>query len=218
MKKLLLKKCINKGHPGYDLRIKNKNLNVQDLLTELNDFIGSGRVERVWPGDRSSCCACDLCCYEPLPVTSIDVENICRAKNIEFMEAFKYLWVEVQGNVVDITLRRARGGRCIFLTRDKTCSIYQYRPFACQAYICCSTTEKTEELKSQIVNQGMDELVRKAISEFKALGLDLPVNKGKKTAVNITDWSENCFTGKKNYSEVLLKDLLSPDLMKVLLL
>lgn len=219
MKKVLFIKQKIKGYPGYDMRIRDENLSVRDLLEEMNEFVESGQIERVWPGNRTNCYACDLCCYEPLPVTSIDVENICQAKHItEFSEAFKYLWVEVCGEIVDITLRRTEGGRCIFLTAEKTCSIYRYRPFLCQTYVCCGTTENVEELRSQIVNQGMDELVRKSILTFQTRGLLLPVDRGREDGIDLADWSENCFTGKTDYSEILLQDVLSSDLLRILLL
>lgn len=217
MQKVKLKRTTLEGIPGYGLKIVDINLSIQDLLTEVNQFFEKGKIERLWPEGCSDCFGCDLCCHEPLPVTSIDVENISRAKNVSFTDAFKYLRVETRDNIVDITLKRTRNNRCVFLNKDGICSIYKYRPFICQTYICCQTEDAVEELRSQVVNQGMDELIRTSIIAFKNEGRDLPVNYGKQGSINLEDWHKNCFTGKHNYAEVALKNVLSANCMKALL-
>lgn len=217
--RLQFRKTIINGVAGFDLKVKSGNASVQDLLDAMNDFIENGAPARLWPPDsRSSCCGCDLCCHEPLPVTAIDAENIARALQLDFISVFKYLRVEVQANVVDITLQRKNMRNCIFLQKDGKCSIYKVRPFLCQTYICCQNPESMNELRSQIANQGMDELVRKAIMAFKARGKDLPVSRGTSRHIDLADWPRNCFTAKKTYSELLLKNVLSSDLLRVLLI
>ncbi|MEN6326361.1 MAG: YkgJ family cysteine cluster protein [Syntrophomonas sp.] len=211
-------KTMQKGFPDFELQIKNGKANIQDFLNAINDFIEIGALPRRWPSNCSSCYGCDLCCHEPLPVTSIDIENFCRTLKIDFMASFKYLWVEVQGNVVDITLRRKKGQDCIFLHQDGTCKIYRARPFLCQSYICSNTPESINKIRSEIVNPGMDELVRKAIVTYKSHGKTIPVNRGSARYISLTDWPRNCFSDKKSYSEILLKNVLSSDLMRVLLL
>ncbi len=218
MTKVQFKKTTQKGFPDFELQIKSGNASIQDFLNVMNNFIENGALPRRWPANTSSCYGCDLCCHEPLPVTSVDIENICRTLQIGFMSAFKYLWVEVQSNIVDITLKRKKGQNCIFLHPDGTCRIYKARPFLCQSYICTNTPESINKIRSEIVNQGMDELVRKAIVSYKLQGKTIPVNRGSTRYLNLTDWSRNCFSDKKSYSEILLKNVLSSDLMRVLLL
>jgi hypothetical protein len=75
-----------------------------------------------------------------------------------------------------------------------------------------------EEVRSTIVNQGMDELVRKSLLLFNSRGLELPVNKGNKKYIKIGDWKKNKFSGKSSYSDILIKDILPSDLMRHLLL
>jgi len=218
LRKLHLRKKTIDKLPGYELRIRDRNLTIQDFLCEVNDFFENAELPRLWPQGNHNCYGCDLCCHEPLPVSSIDVEQICQATGSIFSQAFKYLWVETQGNIIDITLRRRRDGSCIFLRKDSTCSIYQYRPFLCQTYICCQTSPEMEEVRSTIVNQGMDELVRKSLLLFNSRGLELPVNKGNKKYIKIGDWKKNKFSGKSSYSDILIKDILPSDLMRHLLL
>ncbi len=218
MKKLQITKKIIQELPGYEIKILEKKASIQDLLDELNLFIEEGKLERLWPEGQKSCLGCDLCCHEPLPVTSIDVRKICQAREIDLIDAYKYLWVEAEDNVIDITLRRTRGGSCIFLQSDSTCSIYENRPFLCQTYICCKTTPQMEEFRSQVVNMGMDELIRASIQAFSCAGKTLPLNRSHNARVNIKDWDKNKFTSKKNYSNILIKEVLSSDLFKHMLL
>lgn len=218
MNKLQITKNIIQGLPGYEIKIIDRQANLQDLLDELNQFIEQGNLERLWPQGQHSCLGCDLCCHEPLPLTSIDVIQICQARGIDLIEAYKYLWVEAQDNMVDITLRRSRGGRCIFLQSDSTCSIYDNRPFLCQTYICCQTTPQIEELRSQVVNMGMDELIRISIQRFSSVGKNLPLNRSHNAKMNIKDWGKNEFTGKNNYAGILIKNVLASDLFKHMLL
>lgn len=213
---VLLIRSQEQNGPGFRLGVKYFNINLQEVLNEINLFIETGGLPRLWPEKTTRCAGCHLCCHEPLPVTSIDLLNICRAFSISFTEAFKYLNLEVDGNVVDITLKR-RNGDCIFLNRQGLCRIYTDRPFLCQTYICCHTHEAFEELRSQVVNQGMDELVRLAMLSFKQEGRELPVSRGKTKNINFKDWPKNRFSGKKAYSELLLENVLSSDLKKVLL-
>lgn len=218
MPKVQFTKTMLKGMAGFDLQVKSGNASIQEFLDAMNEFVEKAALPRLWPPNCSNCYGCNLCCHEPLPVTSIDVENICRALQIDFIESFKYLWVQVQGNVVDITLKRKKGHNCIFLNQEGICKIYSARPFLCQSFICSNVPESLNEIRSQIVNQGMDELVRKAIMAFKSRGKAIPVNLGSTRYVNLNDWPRNCFSDKKSYSKILLKNVLSSDLMRVLLL
>lgn len=218
MEKIIFRRQVIKGLPGYEIKIADQSASVQDLLDGLNVFIINGKLERLWPEKQQDCCGCDLCCHEPLPVTSIDVANICQARGISLVKAFQYLWVQAERNVADITLKRGKNQRCVFLQANGLCSIYMNRPFLCQTYICCQTTAVMEELRSQVVNQGMDELIRLSIEAFQKTGSPLPVNRSRNPRIDLQDWTSNIFTGKNSYSQILLKGVLSSDLFKQMLL
>lgn len=217
MNKVRIVKKNIKGMPGYDLSFTDRNVTVGEYLDAMNSFIETGAIARLWPADRSQCQGCDLCCHEPLPVTSIDVMNLCKATDTDFTAVFRYLWVEARDQCIDITLRRGAGESCTFLQADGTCRIYPYRPFTCQTYVCCQTSEKAELLRSRVVNAGMDELIRSSIPAFKTTGRRLPLNQSRQAIIRISDWPENCFTGKTNYYQVRLRELLTSDFKRFLI-
>lgn len=207
-----------KGQPGYDIKLADREVTVGEYLETMNDFIESGQVERLWPRGRHECRGCDLCCHEPLPVTSVDVYNICQATGTDAREVFRYLWVEARGNNIDITLRRGDEENCVFLNpATGTCSIYKYRPFTCQTYICCQTSARVELLRSRVVNLGMDELIRSSIQTFKETGGKLPVDLSEGAVVRGSDWAKNCFTGQTDYQAIRLRELLTSDFKRFLL-
>lgn len=216
MKKLIISKSQERQGPGYQLQMRDKTASLQDLIDALDEYMASGNADRLWPEKLESCRGCHLCCHEPLPVTNIDVKRICQATGTGFTEAFRYLNVEVQGRAVDITLKRP-GGNCVFLSKHGTCGIYNDRPFLCHAYICCHVPEAVQEIYSQVVNQGMDELVRQALEAFTRQGKQLPTRRGNCRQVRLADWPPNCFTGKQDYNQLPMGEVLSSALLKVLL-
>ncbi len=219
MSKISIKSIAIQGRSGYDIEIMDKDAVLQDLLDEVNRYIAEGSPRRLWPAAKlSSCYGCDLCCYEAIPLTSVDVISLCSLKRISLVQAYKYLWVEARDKVIDITLRRNREGRCIFLQSDATCSIYAGRPFVCQTYLCCPTTSQVEELRSQVVNMGMDELIRITMDAFAFRGKALPLNRSRNARIDRRDWGKNSFTGKKDYAGIRIKNVLSSDLFKHMLL
>lgn len=201
---------------GYDLRLFNPHASIQDLLDELCLFLESGNLDRAWPGNRSACKGCEWCCHEPVPLTSVDVLNIGTALQLTLGEVFDYLWVEVRGPVIDIILQRREEERCLFLSSENTCTIYPYRPFVCQTYLCCPTGPLLEQVLSEVVNAGMDDLVRRALKEFR-YGGGMPVNRVNEPRVCWGDWPRNGFSGKTAYRQILLKRILSSDLYGSLL-
>jgi len=215
--RLQIKPARFNGQSGFELHIQDPHITVQEFLDELNYSYLHMNWPRLWPVNRVSCEGCDLCCQEPLPVTSIDVMQIGEALGIHQLEVFRYLWVEVQGPVVDITLRR-RGQKCIFLNSQGKCSIYAQRPFACQTYLCCQTSPEFEQLRSQIVNKGMDELVRSSLAAFNKAGKPLPINRSLNPDIDPLDWPKGYFTGKTSYKQIKLSKVLSFDLWHKMLL
>lgn len=215
---MVIKPLAIEGRPGYDIKISQDHATIQNLLDHLNHFIDQEPITRLWPPERSNCYGCDLCCRDWIPLTSIDVKQILEIKGIDLIEAYKYFWVEAQEEVLDITLRRKRDGRCIFLQSNGTCAIYKKRPFVCQTYICCPSTPQVEELRSQVVNKGMDELIRISLQAFASRGQSLPLNRSFRARIRQEDWGKNVFSGKEEYSRIRLKKVLSSDLFKHMLL
>lgn len=207
-----------KGQPGFDIKVRDSKITVQELLDELNQAYQEMNLPRLWPGNRVDCAGCDLCCQEPLPVTSVDVRQLRETLGVGETEVFRYLWVELQGPAADITLRRVRGGKCVFLNTQGRCRVYAARPFACQTYLCCQTGPILEAMRGQIVNAGMDELVRSSIAGFQRIGQPFPVNRSYQGQLNQRDWPKGYFTGKTSYSEVRLARILSFDLWRKMLL
>jgi Fe-S-cluster containining protein len=222
--KLLVKPTIIKGLPGFELLIRDANITVQELLFELNQAYQEQDLPRLWPqksgdstGTYGDCEGCSLCCQERLPVTSIDVLQIRKALGLDAMEVFGFLWVEVQGPAVDITLRR-RKQRCIFLDQQGRCKIYNQRPLACQTYLCCQTGPRFQEMRSQIINAGMDELVRYSLAAFHQSDRLFPIDRAYSPRINHRDWQKGYFTGKTNYQQLKLARVLSFGLWHSMLL
>jgi hypothetical protein len=218
LKMIEIKHLKIEGKMGYDIKIRKKYATIQNLLENLNRFIEQEPLQRLWPPGRSNCYGCDLCCYERIPLTSIDVKQIMDFKGISLIGVFKYLWVEAQEKAIDISLRRKRDGSCTFLQSNGTCAIYEKRPFVCQTYICCPSTAEVNELRSQVVNQGMDELVRISLQAFALRGQTLPLNFSLRPRIRSEDWGKNVFSGKEDYSQILLRKVLSSDLFEQMLL
>lgn len=211
-------RCQINSLPGFDVRFTSPKVTLGQLLEEINRFYAEDGLPRLWPEDRNDCRGCDLCCHEPLPITSIDADLIRDYLRLDAAGLFGHLWVEEQDHAVDITLRRGKGGRCTFLSMEGTCRIYPVRPFACQTYLCCRTSDNFENLRSQVINTGMDELVRSSIEVFRQQGRSLPVNQGRTSRVVASHWLCNCFTGKNRYDQIRIIKVLSSDLWRSMLL
>jgi len=210
-----------KGKTALDILIADQNASVLDYLFAVDDFIVNAPVERARNQWSSSCYGCFACCQERVPLTSIDYEQIFRYHTIR---AEKHTWrrcldiislITVVGRQVDITLRLDRSGMCIFLDRNRgLCTIYPIRPLVCRMYVCTPLSKNAADLRELVVNMGEDELVRLWL--WDALhAKTMPVfHEGDQADIHIEDWKENPFSGKKDYRDILLKDLCPPGLWK----
>lgn len=154
--------------------------------------------ERFCQEKTASCYGCVGCCQERVPVTSVDAlrlrdylgcaswQELCR----------KYLTIEkLPDGAIDICLRRDAEGCCLFMDRQQACcSIHPGRTFACATHYCLPRSRQLADLRSRVINQGMDELVRLLIAE----GL---------LDSDIADYPPNAFTGKRSYAEIELDKL-----------
>jgi len=207
-----------KGKTGLDILIADHKSSVADYLSAVDEFAPVGRSRNKL---SSGCFGCFACCQERIPLTSIDYEQIFSHHLIKSVEhnwprfLDKISLITVVGRRVDITLRLDRGGMCIFLDRNKgLCTIYPIRPLVCRTYICAPLSKNAADLRELIVNQGEDELVRLWLED--ALHAEaMPVyHEGDQADIRIEDWRENPFSGKKEYRDILLKDLCPPGLWR----
>lgn len=207
---------------GYDVKINDEYASVQDYLNALNKAIETLPLTRARSG-RKDCAGCDLCCAERAPLTWIDVINLKRHFNIkerhfDIQALLKKIgYTVIDGPVVDIMLRRGKDNKCIFLHKEKKlCNIYQFRPLVCQAFICAPSTRRAIWLWELVVNKGEDELVRRWLLEAQRTGRNLIYDKGYNPGPCLSDWEPTPFSNKYSYREVLLKDLCSQKLWKLL--
>lgn len=211
-----------KSGTGYDVRIRDETATVRDYLDAINAFIDDENLLR---GENLTVCkGCDGCCWERLPLTYIDVLKILQAPQVqaaltggqpslpEFLAKFAYVYVD--GPAVDITFGHKLHGACLWLDEPKrSCQQYTWRPLVCQSFICSPSTKTAKELRSAIINQGMDELVRQAILTAGTAGMPLVMHEAYNPAVSPADWPENPYSGKIIYDEVFLRDLCTDELL-----
>ncbi|AVX21741.1 MULTISPECIES: YkgJ family cysteine cluster protein [Carboxydocella] len=204
-----------KGNQGYDLRILDPSATIADYLQAINEFIENGPSRRTRAPVRQ-CKGCDLCCYERIPLTYIDVLVLYRhlhgqypapAQLLSFLNSHAYIYV--QGRAVDISLARDEQGACIFLDQTTgTCRVYQARPLVCQTYLCSPAGKNFTRLRNTIVNLGEDELVRQWLLATQACGAELYFHEGWQPRVRLSDWDPGPFAEKKDYGEVILSQFL----------
>jgi len=207
-----------KKSAGYDLLVRDESAAVQDYLDAINAYIEDENLTR---GENLKVCkGCDGCCRERLPLTHIDVLKMLQAPGVqdtlaggrppllEFLAKFAHVYVE--GPAVDIIFGRELHGACVWLKEAAgCCENYAWRPLVCQSYVCSPSSGKAKEIRSAIINQGMDELVRQAILTAGKAGVPLIMHEAYDPSVSLEDWPENPFSGKINYGEILLRDLCS---------
>lgn len=200
------------------------DISVQDYLDALNEAILSQDLFRSRGEGTELCQGCDVCCGERMPLTAIDLRGLAQSPmvreslEVDFEAApeealikmvRRFCRIYVKGGTVDISLRLEEDGKCPFLNRQtKTCSVYDFRPFVCQAYICCPASKEALELRQAVVNAGEDELVRLVLNYAAQASMDLWYDEADAPSVNFEDWQPGPFSGKESYEQVMLKDIL----------
>lgn len=214
-----MKLSIFKTQEGfYDVAVLDPRATVQDYLDAINQFIDNNA--------EPPCKGCDECCWERIPLTSIDALHYLRELGqeleldkdwplLDFLQRYTYVYAE--GGAVDISLGFTLEGACGFLDQEqKICSSYTARSLVCQSFICLESSERAQELRSELVNQGMDELVRLWLTQSKAAGVKLTMQEHYGPEPQLADYPANAFTGKQHYGEVLLQEVCPPNLWKKL--
>lgn len=200
------------------------DISVQDYLDSLNEAILAKELFRSRGKGTKSCQGCDVCCGERMPLTAIDLRVLALSPKVReslkvdfdaapeeaLMKMVKrFCYIYVKGDTVDISLRLEEDGKCPFLNRQtKTCSVYNFRPFVCQAYICCPVSNEALELRRAVVNAGEDELVRLVLNYAAQASMGLWYDEADAPSVNFGDWQPGPFSGKESYQQVILKDIL----------
>ncbi|NLO89332.1 MAG: YkgJ family cysteine cluster protein [Clostridia bacterium] len=216
-----------KDGKGYDITISNPEATVQDYLNALNRAIEGYDFERLWT-PREKCFGCDLCCRERIPLTLADAvilaEHLPTNKKAGWEDALaevirKYCRIFVYGDIVDIHLRLTDDEACPFLNEEKgICRIYPHRPLVCQTFICCPMTGKAERLREALVNWGEDELVRwwMKYAYEKAIAVWFDEGDNPEIDLGCFDFVSEPFKFISGYSKVKIRDVVSPDLWKLL--
>ncbi|KKM12243.1 hypothetical protein SY88_03500 [Clostridiales bacterium PH28_bin88] len=129
----------------------------------------------------------------------------------------RYGYVVAEGRKVDIIVRTGEDGRCVFLEpHSRLCGIYPVRPLVCRTYICCPQTARVERLRAEVVNLGEDQLVRDWLLDAAVRGAQPDFHEGYVAAPARDDWPPTPFAEKRDYAEVLLKDVCSTKLWQQL--
>lgn len=193
---------------GMDLCVHSEKATVMDFCQAVERFITENNFRRQ-RAIVATCEGCDICCQERIPLTSVDIYKFKENLFPELLlDAFlkRYTYVSITDRVVDIYLARDIHDQCIFLDKNKKCKAYLYRPFTCQTYLCIRFSNKVAKLREYIVNSGEDELVRMWLQLKEPI-----VHEAYQININPQDYPESIWTGKRNYQDILLKDIVSQD-------
>lgn len=189
---------------GYDIRILDAKATVADYLDALLEFADKYLTD---------CRGCDGCCHERAPLISTDLDLLSDILTTtaypahDILKSFCGLSANADG-AMDITLDRDKSGNCRFLdTGHKTCKQHHSRPFVCRSFFCLTKSFRAEALRNAIINAGEDELIRMLWREEKNGAPHI-----LKDNFDIEDYPETGFAGKKHIGEVLIREVISPQL------
>lgn len=187
----------------YDLEILDSRATIQDYLDAINKFIETNMTK--------PCRGCDECCWERIPLTSIDVLNYKKSNLLDFLKSNCY--VHVEGRVVDISLGFTLEGACAFLDQtQRICTNYAARSLVCQSFICLQSSGRAQDIRSELVNAGMDELVKLWLTKLKNSGQKPFIHEAHNPCPDLRDYPMNGFSNKKHYNQVLIKEVCSKEL------
>ena len=181
------------------------------------------------------CDGCTSCCWERAPLTAPDALGIITAAEADGdsdsngsgaaavgspaqAALLRFIrdraWVDAEA--ADVCLRRLPAGSCIYLDTDSArCTAYAIRPLVCRTYVCLPSDPAAEALRRQIVNEGENELLRllgEAAYAFPDLLPCLPPS----VAANWRGFRARGFTGKKNFADVFIREVVRQGLWEKL--
>lgn len=198
---------------GYDLIVMNSEAHVQDYLNALSRAIDQSSLGCYRKNALPVCAGCGVCCIDTVPLISwIDILNLQEHLGTGYESLQQFLnrggYIQPGWRWVDFTLRKGEDGFCVFLNRkSRLCSIHPARPLACQLYTGCRATRRADTVREYVVNMAKHDLVRQWLIQAGELGNTPAIHEGYRPRPK-----PNVFSGRKNYRQVLLKDLLPPEL------
>lgn len=187
----------------YDVVVMSKDATVADYEKGCEEVFSSETAVRNY---ASSCFGCNKCCCGRIPVTLYDIYRLKAVgvgTELDIRQWIKkYARVKNFGKCLDICLSVMDDGVCIFWDRDRgKCRVYEGRPLVCRSYICAPLSWRGENLRTQVINSGEDELVNFLIGKSPSLIID-----------------EKNFAMRYSYENLLLRDILTKRLWHYLTL
>ncbi len=195
---------------GCDLQILADDATLEDFMLALDQFAAQYMAD---------CKGCDSCCQERAPLIAPDIPRLASLLPASPWPAHAVIAafgeITVENGVTDITFRRPNG-MCIHLDAvNRCCRHWPERAFVCRSHFCLPRSERIAELRGEIVNAGENELTRLLLAE-EANGAPPLTQRPLRELVNPQDYAEGPLKGYTSYTEILLKDVLSPTLWQEL--
>ncbi len=206
--------CLVNGKPGYDLTIHDELATVQDYIAAMENAI------EILPlflhrKKANKCAGCAECCKDAILLNWVDVMMIREQLSINQVAKIR---IRENDFAIGIILSEEKEMFCSFLDRtNNLCTIYPVRPLVCRVYVCAPSTKTAFDIRNHIIHKGQEDLIRRWVSQVQEWGEFLFEKFDREKGVNVyhgfsKDWPPNAFSGKSNYNEVLLKDLLPAEL------
>ena len=194
---------------GCDIRVTDDSATVADMLTALDEFAAAHLAD---------CRGCDGCCKERAPWIAADIPALAElAEGSGYpahraIAAFGELTVDRHG-ATDICFRRDKsdGACCMLDKKGRFCTHHPSRAFVCRTHFCIPRSEDFSRVREEIVNAGENELTRILLAE-EAAGAPGLTRRPLAKLVNAADYPAGAHSGKSSYAQLVLKDILSPEL------
>jgi len=180
---------------GLDVTINDRDATVEDLAqayAAASDDMLLLKDQRHFPAVEpyGSCFGCTHCCHRfNIFLSRIDVLGLAALEGVS-PEEFMAFCTAYEPWKVD-RVRLADPGVYCLREDDQGCGKYSDRPLICRLFICCPHTERAKRLIGEVNRLAEEDLVnwRNGLVE-----------------------SNNPFSGKFSYSQVLLRDCVTPEL------
>lgn len=202
------------GKLGYDLIVADSRASVHDYLDALNRAIEQLSLSCYRKNALPVCAGCGICCVDTVPLTWIDILNLQEQQGADYESLQQSLnrggYIQPGWRWVDFTLRKGEDGLCVFLNREsRLCSIHLARPLACQLYIRCRASRRADRVREYVVRMAKNDIVSQWLIQDAVREGTPAFHEGNRPRPKL-----NAFSGKKNYRQVLLKDLLPPEVWR----
>lgn len=199
---------------GYDLVVAHSRASVNDYLYALNQMIEQSSLSCYRKNALPVCEGCGICCVDTVPLTRIDMLNLQKYLGVDHESLQQFInrggYIQPGWQWVEYTLRKREDGLCIFLDREsRLCSIHFARPLACRLYIRCRATRRADKVREYVVKMAKNDMVSQWLIQDAERERTSAFLEGYRPRPK-----PNAFSDKKNYRQVLLKDLLPVEVWK----